>query len=160
MLLYHSSNVVVQAPRLLGAQRPLDFGLGFYLTSNLEQAQRWAKRTVARRHDGTATTSVFEAEVPFPSNLKVLRFEQPDDQWLDIVVANRRRDKHFQNDYDIVIGPVANDQTILTINLYMEGLLQKEAAIAELLPQRLTDQYAFRTEAALALLRFKEVLYV
>ena len=77
-------------------------------------------------------------------------------QWYSNALNNKRENP---NDYDIVIGPVANDQTILTINLYMEGLLGKEAAIAELLPQRLSDQYTFRTDRALALLQFQEALH-
>ena len=43
MLLYHGSNVVVEEPRLLKVQRELDFGKGFYTTSDLDQASKWAK---------------------------------------------------------------------------------------------------------------------
>ena len=128
------------------------------MTSDLNQARRWAQRTTSRRHEGVPTTSVYKADLPFPENFKILHFIRSDEAWLDFVVANRTNES-FQNDYDIVIGPVANDQTILTINLYMEGLLGKEAAIAELLPQRLSDQYTFRTDRAIALLQFQEALH-
>ena len=85
-------------------------------------------------------------------------FHQPDEQWLDFVVANRKF-RLTGNDYDIVIGPVANDQTMPTINLYLDGFISKDAAIAELLPQRLKNQFAFRSDASLKVLKFQEVLY-
>ncbi len=158
MLLYHGSNIPVSQPRLLIPERPMDFGSGFYLTSDLKQAQRWAQRTTSRRHAGIPTTSVYKVDLPFPEEFKILHFVHPDEAWLDFVVGNRTNES-FPNDYDIVIGPVANDQTILTINLYMEGLLSKDAAIAELLPQHLSDQYTFRTDHALAMLQFQEALH-
>ena len=158
MLLYHGSNELVQKHRLLPPTRPLDFGAGFYLTSDMDQAQRWATRTTGRRKAGTPTTSVYELTWPLPSELKIMQFDHPDESWFDFVIGNRTV-KEFPNDYDIVIGPVANDQTIMTFDLYMTGVLSKEAAIAELQPRRLSDQYAFRTEDALALLKFKEVLH-
>lgn len=45
MLLYHGSNVEVRSPRLLEGQRPLDFGNGFYTTTDFQQASTWAQRT-------------------------------------------------------------------------------------------------------------------
>ena len=158
ILLYHGSNQPVQTPRLLASHHSLDFGSGFYLTSSLEQAQRWARRKTERSGNGTPVTTVFEVEQPFPGTLKVLMFHQPDEQWLDFVVANRKF-RLTGNDYDIVIGPVANDQTMPTINLYLDGFISKDAAIAELLPQRLKNQFAFRSDASLKVLKFQEVLY-
>ena len=158
MLLYHGSNIPVEKPEILELSRPLDFGAGFYLTSDLNQARRWASRTAKRRKNGAPTITVFEVDISFPGDLKVLQFDEPDEAWFDFVLANRTS-KPFASDFDLVIGPVANDQTILTFDLYLEGLLTKSAALADLLPQRLTDQYAFRTQAALAWLKFREVLH-
>ena len=158
MLLYHGSNIPVPEPRLLNPARPLDFGSGFYLTSDLNQAQRWAKRTTSRRQTGAPTTSVYEFNDSVPIEHKVLRFDGPTESWFDFVIGNRTVES-FANDFDIVIGPVANDQTIVTLNLYLDGLLTKKAAIDDLLTRRLSDQYAFRTTGALALLKFKEVLH-
>lgn len=157
MLLYHGSNIPVIEPHILSPVRPMDFGAGFYLTSDLGQAQRWAKRKTIRLHTGTPTTSVYELDFPLPEALKILRFDGPSESWFDFVIGNRTVES-YPSDFDIVIGPVANDQTIMTLNLYLDGLLAKEAAIAELLAQNLTDQYAFRTATALELLRFQEVL--
>lgn len=157
MLLYHGSNMQVPEPHILLPSRPLDFGSGFYLTSDLKQAQQWALRTTHRRRCGTPMMTVYEINLPWPDKYKILCFDSPDGAWFDFVIGNRTVEA-FPNDYDIVIGPVANDRTILTFDLYLEGILTKAAAIAELQPQRLSNQYVFRTEAALALLKFKEVL--
>ena len=62
MKLYHGSNIAVFNPQIFESDRKLDFGTGFYLTSSLVQAERWAKLTQARRVNGIATVSVFEAD--------------------------------------------------------------------------------------------------
>lgn len=43
MILYHGGLEIVTQPKILGSNRPLDFGNGFYTTTNLQQAQRWVK---------------------------------------------------------------------------------------------------------------------
>lgn len=49
MTLYHCSNIAVQFPHLLKIQRALDFGKGFYTTSDFEQARKWTERTTRIR---------------------------------------------------------------------------------------------------------------
>ena len=156
MLLYHGSNMVIEHPRLILNQRLLDFGPGFYLTSDLEQANRWAKRFQSMRNAGTPTVSVFEFEEQLLTRLEVLSFTFPDREWLRYVVSNRTGKPTRQ--YDVVHGPVANDQTVRTINDYQNGYFTEDIAIQLLLPQKLKDQYAFKTEAALECLLFMEAL--
>jgi hypothetical protein len=43
VLIYHGNDVAVPEPKILSANRLLDFGEGFYTTSSYEQACRWAK---------------------------------------------------------------------------------------------------------------------
>ena len=62
----------------------------------------------------------------------------------------------LQKEYDVVIGPVANDQAIRTVNNYLRGYFPEDVAIRLLLPQKLKDQYAFRTEKSINLLKFTE----
>ena len=62
MVLFHGSNIVVREPKILKSQRYLDFGAGFYMTSDFEQARKWAVRTSARREEGVATISVSHRE--------------------------------------------------------------------------------------------------
>lgn len=156
MILYHGSNTVVEKPRLIPAKRLLDFGSAFYLTSDLDQARKWALRMQKIRESGVPLVSVYEFNEQELSNLRVVTFASPGLDWLNYVVANRTGQP--TEPCDLVIGPVANDQAIRTVNDFQNGYFSAEIAIQILLPQKLKDQYAFKTEAALQLLRFKEVL--
>jgi hypothetical protein len=155
MLLYHGSNIVVREPKILKSQRYLDFGAGFYMTSDFEQARKWAVRTAARREEGVATISVFELSDDYVDRVKVRTFARPDRDWLRYITVHRTGNPPA-DDYDMVVGPVANDQAIRTVNNYLKGYFPEEVAIKLLLPQKLKDQYLFRTEKALSLLVFKE----
>ncbi len=155
MRLYHGSDVEVIYPKILPEQRRLDFGAGFYLTTSEGQAKNWAETVRRRRSAETAVLNKYEFDDNGMKKLKVLRFEGADGDWLDFVVANRKG-KLPDGEYDIIIGPVANDSTISVINDYMAGRFSKEIAIQLLMPQNLTDQYAFASEEAISLLQFKE----
>ena len=157
MLLYHGSNVEVSKPQILTSDRRLDFGKGFYLTSNFDQAKRWAELTVKRRETGKATVSVFNFDDTSVSDLKILHFSQAQKEWLEYVTMNRKKQVIPNDDYDVVIGPVANDRTMPVISLYFAGIYDIEETIKRLMPQKLCDQYAFRTENAIKKLKFLEV---
>ena len=157
MILYHGSNVEVRHPVLLKAQRPLDFGPGFYTTSDLQQTSSWAQRTARIRKDGKPLVSVYEVSNETFQTLKVLTFDAANKDWLRFVASNRRQLLQESN-WDLVSGPVANDQTMPTLMLFLDGFLSEDAAIERLLPQKLKDQFVFKTEAALALLRCVEVI--
>ncbi len=159
MILYHGSNMEVREPKLLASKRLLDFGTGFYLTSDYSQAKKWAVRTTARREEGAPVISVFSFEETEIEKLKTLTFENANKEWLRYISMNRT-DKSAGDSYDIVIGPVANDQAIRTVNNYLKGYFNEDIAIQLLLPQKLKDQYAFKTEQALSILEFKEVRFI
>ncbi len=153
MKLYHGSNIEVNKPKIIKSKRLLDFGTGFYLTSDYEQAKKWAARTAARREEGSPVISVFDIDEKNFAKLQVLTFSRADEQWLRYVSMNRT-DKAASDMYDIVIGPVANDQAIRTVNNYLKGYFTEEIAIQLLLPQKLKDQYVLKTEKALSILKF------
>lgn len=155
MILYHGSNVEVKQPHLLAAQRPLDFGPGFYTTSDIDQASKWAERTARIRNSGIPVVTTFEVDEGSFSELKILSFESADKEWLHLVAANRRQQADV-SDWDIISGPVANDQTMPTLMLFLDGFLTEDETIARLLPQKLKDQFAFKTNAALAALHCVE----
>ena len=92
-------------------------------------------------------------------HLLVLSFDAPDKEWLRYISAHRT-DKSKNDLYDIVIGPVANDQAIRTINDFLKGRFTEDIAIQLLLPQKLKDQYAFKTDKALSILNFCGVKYI
>lgn len=159
MILYHGGNVIVRDPHLLKIQRELDFGKGFYTTSDMEQASKWARRTALRLKQSTAYVSVYTVDEDKLRSLRILRFEKADQQWLRFVVANRKGMAPV-HEWDIIHGPVADDQTMPVIDLFLDGMYDEEEAIKRLLPQKLKDQYTFKTPAAIALLQFKEVISV
>ena len=154
MKLYHGSNVVVEKPIIKHNLRALDFGAGFYLTSSEIQAGKWAKSVTKRRRAGEATVNIYGMNENKIADLRVLKFEEANGEWLDFVVVNRKR-MPLTEQYDLVIGPVANDSTLDVINDYMRGRFTKEIAVQLLLPQNLTDQYAFLTNEAIELLKFE-----
>ena len=158
MILYHGSNVAVNDPKLVESRRELDFGRGFYTTSDFEQAQKWALRTKKLRNSGKAIVSCYEFDETCSNDLLIRRFIKPDLEWLEFVTSNRRG--HVDQIYDLIIGPVADDQTVSVLVLYLDGYISAENAIERLLPNKLKDQYAFATSKALELLKFTKVMYV
>ncbi len=154
MLLYHGSNVGVRNPIIQITKRNLDFGDGFYLTTDLEQAKKWALLVTERRKSGKAIVSVFEYNEY--NDLKIKKFDEPKKEWLEYVVSNRKRLFDNNNKYDIIIGPVANDNSMPVITLYLNGVLTENEAVERLLPQKLTDQIVFKNDISLRELKFKE----
>lgn len=159
LVLYHGSNVEVKEPKLIPSKRLLDFGAGFYLTSDFEQAKKWAIRTARNRGENRPLISTFEIKENQMRTLNILLFKKPDKDWLQYISANRTG-KATEEEYDIVIGPVANDQAIRTVNNYLKGYFSEDIAIQLLLPQKLKDQYTFKTETALEILNFSGVIEV
>ena len=131
MILYHGSNTVVEKPRLIEQNRFLDFGYGFYTTTNKTQAESFAKKVVARR-GGIPTINVYEINDNVGDKLlKVKRFSAPDEEWLDFVSAHRNGTYNGEQ-YDLIIGAVANDDVYRTLQVYSTGLLTKEQALEAL----------------------------
>ncbi len=157
MILYHGSNVEVREPMLLKIQRELDFGKGFYTTGDLEQAAKWAKRTAKRRGTQQAFVTVYEVDSEEINKLCLLSFDLPNAEWLNFVVKNRKGEFIAEN-WDIISGPVADDQTAQVIDLFLDGMYDEEEAIRRFLTQKLKDQFTFKTEAAIKLLKYKEVI--
>ena len=157
MILYHGSSIEVKKPILLKNQRELDFGKGFYTTSDLEQAIKWAKRTAKRRGVDKAFVTVYEVDNTDINNIRHLSFDSPNKDWLNFVVKNRKGE-YIAGDWDIISGPVADDQTAQVIDLYLEGAYDEEEAIRRFLTQKLKDQYTFKTLEAINLLKYKEVI--
>lgn len=159
MKLYHGSNIEVKEPDLLFSNRTRDFGTGFYLTSSLEQAKSWAKhRTYQREKKGVPTVSEFLLDESCFECLKVKKFESANHEWLEYVTYNRTKENTLENDYDIVIGPVANDSTTPVINLYLNGIISEDIAIENLKTYVMKDQYTIKSEKALSYLTYRGVL--
>lgn len=156
MILYHGSNQIVDKPRLVHQNRTLDFGFGFYTTTNLNQAKNFSQKVFERRKTGKPFVSVFELDEELIKNLKTLEFKSADEGWLDFVHENRAG-IYSGEKYDLIIGPVANDTIYQTFTLYESGVLTKQQTIEALKVRELYNQYVFGTKKALELLKFIRV---
>ncbi|MCL2146485.1 MAG: DUF3990 domain-containing protein [Synergistaceae bacterium] len=153
MLLYHGSNVEVKIPQLIIKSRGLDFGSGFYLTSNREQAEEFSEKVARRNNSDSRIVSVFEYIETASEDLSILSFYEPSIEWLDFTRQNRLL-IYSGKQYDIIIGPVANDDIYPTLQLYWTGAISADIAIAQLKVKPLFNQYCFLSEMSFECLQF------
>ena len=154
MILYHGSNLIVEKPKLVLQNRFLDFGFGFYTTTNKVQAISFAEKVYKRKNEGTKQVSIYEIdEKRIFAESSVLRFDSANEAWLDFVALNRSG-SYIGKSYDIIYGPVANDDVYTTFTLYQAGILTKEQTLEALKIKKLYDQMVFATEKALSFLKF------
>ena len=149
MIVFHGSDVAVPEPKIISANRLLDFGEGFYTTSSYEQAHRWSERVSVRTKSAGRIISVYEFDQDRAAkDLNIIRFDAPGSEWLRFVTACRSG-KEPGHKYDIAIGPVANDNVYATIQLFETGLLSEAETIIRLKIEKIYDQILFHTERAL-----------
>ena len=172
MSLYHGSYCKVTFPDLAYCSKYKDFGRGFYLTTNISQAKNFAKISTRKAlRCGKADSNLKEGVVSCftfktSSSLKVCIFKNADKDWLHCIAAHRNKNFFQQlvktfSSYDIICGKVANDNTNATITAYLANLFGEavsetadELCIRLLLPERLHDQYCFRSIPAIQCLTF------
>lgn len=143
MTVFHGGPVEVKDPRIVVGRFAKDFGPGFYCTVIREQAVRWAKRL--------PTSVVNEYTVRIGSSLRVLEFKEMTDEWLDFIASCRAGVPHT---YDIVIGPMANDQVWNYVADYLDGIITKEQFWVLARFKYPTHQIAFCSEDSLKCLTF------
>ena len=125
MKLYHSSNVVVEFPDTQHSRRYLDFGRGFYLTSLHEQAVRYAQRF--KRRGQQAWLNTYEFSIGDELEWNIMKFDAYDKNWLEFVA--QCRDGNDVGNYDMIIGGIANDRVILTLDRYFSREISQEVAL-------------------------------
>jgi len=145
--------VIVEHPRLLQQQRNLDFGPGFYTTTNKEQAVSFAKKMQDRRGSARGYVSRYEIAdtAVLRQTLLILEFPAPDEVWLDFVFENRNG-SYTGPAHDIIFGPVANDTIYRTFVAYEDGLYTKQETIERLKVKQLYNQMVFCSQRAISLL--------
>ena len=154
MILYHGSNMVVSEPKLIQQNRFLDFGFGFYTTTNKSQAISFADKVYKRRGGGDKVVSIYEFDEQTAfEECSLLRFDAPDEAWLDFVSENRSGNYKGET-YDLVYGPVANDDVYTTFTLYSAGALTREQTLETLKIKKLYNQLVLTSEKALRFLKF------
>ena len=158
MIVYHGSNIVVENPRLVPQTRFLDFGNGFYTTENKIQALSFAEKVYRRRKEGSPIVSVYDIDESAAfTTCSTLRFDAPDETWLDFVYEHRTGN-YKGSAYELIYGAVANDDVYETFTLYATGALDKEDTLKRLRIKKLYSQLVFASERALSFLNFKYVL--
>ncbi|MBQ7183048.1 MAG: DUF3990 domain-containing protein [Clostridia bacterium] len=162
MILYHGSNLEIDSIDLNKCRPNKDFGRGFYLTDIPEQAMRMARRvSLIYGGDPIVTSYETDPDALMNSGLSIRRFDRPDIQWATFVMNNRSGkivnkespECNLRNQYDIVIGPVANDDMALLFRQFEEGFIDIEILTREMTYKKLTNQYSFHTQRAIALLK-------
>ena len=172
MQLFHGSYCAVAAPDLSKCARFKDFGRGFYLTSSEEQARSFARISTRKAiENGQIPAQDYGVVSTFictdPSPLQIMDYPAADADWLHCVVGHRKSHTFPElvqrlQPYDVISGKIANDRTNATITAYMLGTFGEintadadRICISLLIPDRLQDQFCFRTLKALAALTFK-----
>ena len=146
LVLYHGSNIAFDKIDLGKSHNRRDFGRGFYCTVLESQAEEWAKRLYLRSHKGGRY--VYRYLFRQTEDLKIKHFAALDQEWLEFIKENRTKGG-IQHAYDVVVGPVADDNTMETVQLYLSGILKAEEAVERLRYNKVNNQVSFHTPLAL-----------
>lgn len=155
--LYHGSNMKIEVPDLVHSKPFKDFGNGFYLSADRQQAWDMAFQKVSQTKEGKAEVSefLFDETVMDSDELKVLHYSDYCEEWAKFVLANRNKQNiHPVHDYDIVYGPIADDGVTYQLRRYEGGVISLSRLVEELkYAKGITFQYFFGTERALQQLK-------
>ena len=155
MILYHGTNVVFGSIDLSKSKPNKDFGQGFYLSADYDQAMAMAKVKVDQLEYGSPIVLAFEVDESQMGQLKILRYNEYSEQWAEFILLNRRNDTgHPVHDYDIVFGPIANDRVGVQLWKYETQSIDLPTLVRNLQHMKgITFQYFFGTEEAIKLLK-------
>lgn len=157
MILYHGSNIDIDKIDLTKSKPYKDFGKGFYLSADKQQAQRMAEQRTSILLEGKPTLNKyqFDETILNDNSLKILCFEEYSEDWANFVLKNR--DFNIEqpcHNYDIVYGPIADDGVTFQLRRYKTGMISLEQLVNELKYSKgITFQYYFGTELAISKLR-------
>lgn len=154
MIVYHGSIEIIEKPDVKHSYRMLDFGMGFYVTTVREQAQRWAKRKADIFGKNKAIVNSYQMNDDVNGFL-VKSFGEDLIEWIDFVCRCRDGEKDYLK-YDLIFGKVANDKVFRVVDMYHTGIWDKERALKEIKVYPSYDQIAFVSQRAInGLLRFE-----
>lgn len=146
LILFHGTTALIDKVVLDKSHNRRDFGTGFYTTLLESQAKEWGYRLSLR--EKKKEYYVYQYLFSENDNLKILRFDSLSRDWLEFIKENRSKGG-IQHHYDIVIGPVADDNTMETVQLYLAGILSSAEAVNRLKYNKVNNQVSFHTEKAL-----------
>lgn len=131
--LYHGTVSKINAIDVSCGRDYKDFGKGFYMAISKNQAigmMHKKNKEVIKRHrnkddkqDISYSERLYEITLDenYINKLKIKIFKDADIEWLDFVLMCRQN-KGIPHDYDIVIGPTADDNTALCLKYYLDGV--------------------------------------
>lgn len=150
LVVFHGTVFEFEHVELEKSHNRRDFGKGFYTTLLEHQAREWAYRLSLREQKDIYY--VYQYVFRESDALKIKRFHSLDSEWLEFIKDNRSKGG-LQHGYDVVIGPVADDNTMETIQLYLAKILSAAEAVERLKYNKVNNQVSFHTEKALACLK-------
>ena len=148
MILYHGSNMDFDKIELSKCIPNKDFGRGFYLTPSKVDAAKRGNDKCEKEECGVPTVLRYKWDETNPLMLSVKRFDKIDEEWVTFVFNNRKR-KGKKHKFDIVIGPVADDGVVLSLQLFENNYIDMKALIERLTYARPSIQYCFCTQRAI-----------
>lgn len=153
MKLYHGSNVMIGRVDFAKCHPFKDFGCGFYLTDNLKHARNMAFRRCMRTGGEECITKYeFDFQVAL-QDLKVKIFDRPSEEWAKFVMMNRDETIfHPAHEYDIVIGPIADDSVAMSFRLFQDGFISISELVKRLEYKELSTQNFFHNIKAISYL--------
>lgn len=155
MRLYHGTNIEFTKIDFNQCRPNKDFGRGFYLTDIKQQALDMAIRRTKFSECGSPIVQEYEFDESLLTSkeLKVKIFEGVSIEWAQFILSNRKAKGKKVHNYDIVIGPVADDSVVYQINIYMLQIITIEELVKRLEYKKLNSQYFFGTEKAISKLK-------
>ena len=155
MILYHGTNADFGEIDLTKSKPNKDFGQGFYLSREYTQAMDMAKTKIEQLGSGSPIVLTYEADDNAMARLKVLRFDDYSEEWAKFILLNRNNSsREPAHDYDVVIGPIANDRVGVQLWKYENHSIDLPTLVRNLRNMRgITFQYYFGTERAIKILR-------
>ncbi len=147
MIVYHGSTEIVKKPDVRHSYRTLDFGMGFYVTTVREQAERWARRKADILGKDNAIINIYQMK-DNADGLQIKSFDKNLMEWIDFVCKCRDGEKGYLK-YDLIIGKVANDKVFRVVDMYHTGIWDKQRALKEIKIYPSYDQIAFINQKAI-----------
>lgn len=148
MKLHHGTNIDFGEIQLSKCLPYKDFGRGFYLTPSKRRARLRALDKIDKEHYGVPIIISYDFDEAELDNMKVLRFDTCTEQWLDFILKNRNRKTYKPHDYDVVIGPVADDGVINSISLFESKVINRSELLKRIEGKKGYIQYSFCTQKA------------
>lgn len=154
MKLFHGSNVEIESIDLARGRRGKDFGKGFYANPDYMQAVEFCTTVIRREGVGIPTVTSFDFDESALNVLNVMRFDGYSKEWAEFILLNRNNTSDVPaHDYDIVVGPIADDGVGTQIRRLSRGFITFDAFLEELKYSKVSIQYFFGTEEAIKYLK-------